>query len=265
MSNVLARLGQFSFLFVVMFSTFSQATTVQFQTVLGDFEVNLYDETTVKTVDNFLAYVEDGAYSDNVIHRAVDGFIVQGGGFTYDGDLPLEPVSTASAVENEPLYSNVRGTIAMAKLGSSPNSATSQWFINLSDNSANLDVQNGGFTVFGQVTGNGMAIVDAMAALTDFNLGTAFTSMPLRDYSAEDFANEVDPDEDNLVLVYDIVVLDAAEDTAASLNPKPNTLINNPGNGGGNNYGDSGGGAFGFFLPGLLLLLIAGRRKVNYP
>lgn len=254
---------KFSFFFFVfgLFPFFTQATTVQFQTVMGDFTVNLYDETTVETVDNFLAYVEEGAYSDIIIHRSVNGFVVQGGGFSYDGDLPLNSVQTDSPVTNEPLYSNVRGTIAMAKLGSNPNSATSQWFFNLADNSANLDVQNGGFTVFGEVTGNGMAIVDAMAALTEFNLGGAFTSIPLRDFTAEDVANSVEPNEDNFVLIYDIVVLDAAEDTAADLNPTPNTLINNPGNGGGDGYG-SGGGAFGFLFPGLLVLLLVlrGRR-----
>lgn len=235
---------------------------MQFQTVLGDFEVNLFDQTTTATVDNFLAYVEDGAYSDIVIHRSVNGFVVQGGGFSYDGDLPLNSVQTTSPVVNEPLYSNVRGTIAMAKLGGNPNSATSQWFFNLADNSANLDAQNGGFTVFGQVTGNGMAIVDAMAALNEFNFGGALTSIPLRDFTAQDAANGVEPDEENFVLV-DIVVLNAAEDTASGLNPAPNTRVNNPGNGG-DGY-DDGGGAVGFLilfglLAGRLLMLFTARR-----
>ncbi len=74
------------------------------------------------------------------------------------------------AVTNEPELSNVRGTIAMAKLGTDPNSATNQWFISLADNSANLDVQNDGFTVFGIVMDNGMDIVDVIVALGRFDL-----------------------------------------------------------------------------------------------
>ena len=237
-------------------SSLSQATTVQFQTVLGDFEVNLYDQTTPVTVDNFLDYVEEQAYMDIVVHRTDNNFVVQAGGFSYDGDLPLNTVESNGSIANEPLYSNVRGTIAMAKLPGNPNSATNQWFFNLANNSANLDVQNGGFTVFGEVTGNGMAIVDAMAALPRFNLGGAFSSLPLRDYSAEDANNNVTPDEDNFVLIFNIVVLNAAEDTAADLQPTPNTLINNV-----NDDTGSGGGAFGFLFPLLLLMLLPGKQK----
>ena len=64
----------------------------------------------------------------------------------------MDPITTKPAVINEPVYSNVKGTIAMAKQGGNENSATSQWFFNMSDNSQNLDLQNGGFTVFGQIT-----------------------------------------------------------------------------------------------------------------
>src|SRR5690606_36326984 len=108
-----------------------------------------------------------------------------------------------------------------AKLGSSPNSATNQWFINLKDNSANLDYQNGGFTVFGQVAGEGMAIIDAIAALGRYNLGVAlagdfapvFTETPLQNYSSGSV------DKDHLVMVIGIVVLDPSPDTADDLNP----------------------------------------------
>ena len=73
----------------------ANATVVQFQTVLGPFEVNLYDQTTPATVANFLAYVNAGAYDNVVIHRAVGGFVAQGGGFTYEGTETL-----ASVVQN---------------------------------------------------------------------------------------------------------------------------------------------------------------------
>ena len=131
----------------------ANATIVQFQTVLGPFEVNLYDQNTPATVANFLAYVNSGAYNNVVIHRAVNGFVAQGGGFTYQGSQTFGNVVQNAAVVNEPKYSNVRGTIAMAKLSGNSNSATNQWFINLGDNSSNLDAQNGGFT---NIAGDGV-------------------------------------------------------------------------------------------------------------
>jgi peptidyl-prolyl cis-trans isomerase A (cyclophilin A) len=230
---------------------FAQATTVQIQTVLGDFEINLFDKHTPKTVENFLAYVNAGAYKDTVIHRSVAGFVIQGGGFKFDDNstamVPLVQITTNAPVVNEPKFSNVRGTIAMAKLGNNPNSATSQWFINLSDNSANLDYQNSGFTVFGQVTGNGMAIVDAIAALKKINAGGALTELPLRDYTSGKI------DDSHLAMIDNIVVLNSSPDTADSLNPKTITpKNNNPGTGGGNGGGGSGGGSAGY-----LLLLLA--------
>ena len=233
----------------------ASATTVQFQTVMGDFEVNLFDKTTPETVKNFLAYVNANAYENTFIHRSVPGFIVQGGGFAFNGDYPIENITQNAKVTNEPVYSNLRGTIAMAKLGSDANSATNQWFFNLSDNSANLDKQNGGFTVFGQVTGNGMAIVDAMAALGRFNMGNAFTSIPLRNYTAEDNTNKVEVTDEHFVLIQNIVVLNADPDTAASLNPPKNTLITKKDD-------DGGSGSMGLFSLLMLGLLALGRKSL---
>jgi peptidyl-prolyl cis-trans isomerase A (cyclophilin A) len=86
-----------------------------------------------------------------------------------------EPKPSGTSAAN-----NVRGTIAMAKLGSDPNSATNQWFFNLADNSANLDAQNGGFTVFGRVLGSGMAAVDEMVKVPRFAYASPFDTVPLR-------------------------------------------------------------------------------------
>lgn len=230
-----------------------QATTVQIQTVMGDFEVNLYDKTTPKTVANFLTYVNAGAYTNSIMHRSVPGFIVQGGGFKYDDAWPAVAIPQNAMVLNEPVYSNVRGTIAMAKLGTNPNSATNQWFINLSNNSANLDNQNSGFTVFGQVTGNGMAIVDAMAALKPRNKSGVFSELPLRNYTDADQTGDLAFDDDNLVIITGIVVLNASPDTADGLTPQKSTSSNGNNNGGNNSSGGGGGGSVGPL--GIMLLL----------
>lgn len=232
----------------------ANATTVQFQTVMGDFEVNLYDEATPETVANFLAYIEDEAYNDSFFHRSVPDFILQGGGFVYDlVDDEADAIVKKDAVDNEPVYSNRRGTIAMAKVGNDPDSATNQWFFNLNDNHANLDMQNGGFTVFGEVVGDGMDVIDAIAELPRYNLGGAFTDLPLRNYTEDDIEDKVPVSEAHLVIVTSIQVLDADPDTAADLNPVPNTLIDQVDD---DDQGDSdsGGGNFGF----LSLLLLAG-------
>ncbi len=237
----------------------ASATVVQVQTVLGDIEINLFDKTTPKTVANFLAYVNANAYTNDVVHRSVPGFVIQAGGYSYPGSLPLVTVAQNATVANEPVYSNVRGTIAMAKMASDPNSATNQWFINLADNSANLDTQNGGFTVFGQVTTNGMAVVDAIAAINAFNLGGDFTAIPLRNYTSADATAGTAPNDNNLVLIRNVIVLDANADSAATLNPAKNTLINAPAPTGGGS-GSGGGGSMG--LAGLfaLGLLVVARK-----
>lgn len=250
---------------LVFGATAANATTVQFQTVMGDFEVNLYDEATPKTVANFLAYIEDEAYNNSFFHRSVPDFIIQGGGFVYDlEDDQADPIVKKGEVANEPVYSNRRGTIAMAKVGSDPNSATNQWFFNLKDNQANLDVQNAGFTVFGEVVGNGMDVIDAIAELPRYRISAeVFTDVPLRSYTDEDIANEVAVSDEHLVIVTSIQVLDADPDTASDLDPVPNTLIDkvNEDQGDSDSGGDSGGGSLGWMSLLLLAGLSLGLRK----
>ena len=132
-------------------------------------DLALFDADTPLTVANFLAYVDDGRFQNNFFHRSVPGFIIQNGGFRFVGPSTFDTVPTFAPVLNEPRFSNLRGTVAMAKLPGDANSATSGWFINLADNSANLDFQNGGFTVFGRVLGAGMAVADEVAALPVYN------------------------------------------------------------------------------------------------
>ena len=173
------RLGQlplFLSLLLVLTSVVSPAvsspnsnasnTVVRFQIQqgtndLGSMDVELFDQDKPQTVRNFLLYARSGAYSNSFLHRCVPGFIVQGGGFSVTNPLGATRFSNYLAVTdygrltNEfsvgPRLTNTFGTLAMAKVGGDPNSATSQWFFNLGDNSTNLDNQNGGFTVFGRV------------------------------------------------------------------------------------------------------------------
>lgn len=151
--------------------------------------IELFDDRPL-TRDNFLQYVDGGHYDDTYFHRlAYSGptpFVLQGGGFyqqfqaepapinfslssaarvDLDGNLATPNPTVNNEFSNSPTRSNVKGTIAMAKLGGDPNSATNQFFFNLSNNSANLDNQNGGFTVFAQVVGNGMNLVDALTTV----------------------------------------------------------------------------------------------------
>jgi cyclophilin family peptidyl-prolyl cis-trans isomerase len=135
-------------------------TLAQFRTTFGDIEVELYDQDKPATVQNFIRYVQSGRYTNEFSHRLIPGFVLQGGGFFVSNRGTTNWTSTAVAtyppVTNEfstgKFYSNVFGTIAMAKT-SDPNSATSQFFFNLTNNSASLDNTNnsGGFTVFGHV------------------------------------------------------------------------------------------------------------------
>ena len=164
------------------FPAISSASTVSMQTALGEISIQLYDSAAPLTVANFMNYVSSGAYNNTFIHRSEPGFVIQGGGYRWNPINNNAPhIATSAPVVNEfsATYSNLRGTIAMAKLGGDPNSATSEWFINLADNSGNLDIQNGGFTVFGQVSISGMQVVDAIAALPRVNAGSPFDSLPL--------------------------------------------------------------------------------------
>jgi peptidyl-prolyl cis-trans isomerase A (cyclophilin A) len=237
-----------------------QATVVEIRTNVGNIQVNLFDQTTPETVENFLEYVNSGAYSNNVVHRSVPDFVVQMGGFQYNGDFPADAIPTGPSVVNEPELSNVRGTLAMAKFSNAPNSATSQFFVNVEDNSANLDTNNGGFTVFGQVIGDGMDVVDAINALNRFGFNNTFAEVPLRDYTQTDIDNDVEPDASNLIIVSDIVVIDAAVNTNPNLNPTPNTRIDSVNNPSNPPSTDSSGGSLSFALVAGLFILSIRRR-----
>jgi len=137
------------------------------ETPLGDIPVELYPNMAPQTVANFQAYADSGDWDGSLVHRSVPGFVIQGGGYRDVGGA-YQTIPTDPPVPNEPCLSNTTGTIAMARIGGQPNSATSQWFVNLANNT-NLDSVDGGFTAFGRVVGHGMDVAQAIAALPRFD------------------------------------------------------------------------------------------------
>ena len=135
---------------------------IRFHTTHGDFTVELFDKEAPKSVENFLKYVDDGHFDGTIFHRIVPGFVIQGGGLTPD----FEAKKTRAPIANEATngLKNERGTLSMARTNE-VNSATSQFFVNLSDN-AFLDHSKAqyGYAVFGRVTA-GLDVVDAIAAV----------------------------------------------------------------------------------------------------
>ncbi|MCL2915454.1 peptidyl-prolyl cis-trans isomerase [Shewanella corallii] len=134
-----------------------------FSTNFGDIEIELDMETTPVTAKNFLKYCEDGFYDNTIFHRVIDGFMIQGGGFTPE----MREKDTREPIVNEANrgLKNVTGSIAMARTDA-PHSATAQFFINLEDNDF-LDHfattnRGWGYCVFGKVTA-GMDVVNAIA------------------------------------------------------------------------------------------------------
>jgi len=142
---------------------FSGAFVFEVDTTLGTIPIELYPAMAPATVANFTAYALNGDYDGVLVHRSVPGFVIQAGGYREAGGAYVA-IPTDPPVLNEPCLSNTRGTVAMARLAGQPDSATSQWFVNLADNTG-LDGVDGGFTAFGRVIGDGMDVADAIAAL----------------------------------------------------------------------------------------------------
>ncbi len=140
------------------------ADVVRLATSQGDIVLDLDREKAPKTVDNFVRYVKARHFDGLVFHRVIDGFMIQGGGMT--PDMSERPTRAPIPLESRNGLQNLRGTIAMARTGV-PDSATSQFFINVADN-ARLDQANArdgeGYAVFGKVT-EGMDVVDKIRAL----------------------------------------------------------------------------------------------------
>jgi peptidyl-prolyl cis-trans isomerase B (cyclophilin B) len=141
------------------------APRVRLVTSFGDIVLELNKEKAPKTVENFLSYVQEGFYSGTIFHRVIDGFMIQGGGFTQD----FQKKPTHDPIENEADngLKNDRGTIAMARTNA-PHSATAQFFINVVDNDflnhRSPTPRGWGYAVFGKVV-EGMDVVDNIRRL----------------------------------------------------------------------------------------------------
>lgn len=206
---------------------------VRVSTTKGDFDIILYPDSTPKTVDNFLAYVDDNLYDQSFFHRAPSNFVVQGGGFRHTTAAGFEKIPTFPAVVNEPGLSNVRGTVAMAKIGGLPNSATNQFFVNLADNSGGLpalDTQNGGFTVFGRVATPGLTVVDAINALPkgDYDITVDTETSTFEDVPVDAESAPVSLDPADLVKVNSVTYPPLLTYEITSANPAIATAALNP-------------------------------------
>ncbi len=156
-----------------------QAPRVRLETTMGNIVLELDRERAPTTVDNFLTYVSDGFYDGTIFHRVIDGFMIQGGGYTAD----LSRKETRPSIKNEADngLKNAHGSIAMART-SDPHSASAQFFINVADN-AMLDYKapNGrgwGYAVFGRVA-EGMEVVDKIRTQTT-GVHAGFRDVPKR-------------------------------------------------------------------------------------
>ena len=157
-------------LLIASISAFA-APSVEFQTSQGNFTVELYPEKAPKTVANFLQYVKDGFYENTIFHRVINHFMIQGGGFERD----LSEKSTRAAIVNEASNGllNELGTIAMARTAD-PDSATAQFFVNLTDNQflnyVGPDPDQIGYCVFGKVT-SGIEVVQKIGLVQTNTVG----------------------------------------------------------------------------------------------
>ena len=154
---------------LLAFPALAWAQRVALDTTMGTIVIELDAKAAPKTVANFIEYVKSGQYNNTVFHRVIDGFMIQGGGYT--SDLAEKPTRAPIPLESQSGLKNERGTVAMARRGD-PNSATSQFFINVKDN-PNLDYprpDGHGYAVFGKVV-EGMDVVDKIRVVPTSSSG----------------------------------------------------------------------------------------------
>lgn len=170
------------------------APTARFTTLAGAFSVKMFLADAPGTVNNFLAYANAGRWDNTFFHRSIPDFVAQGGGYTIDRESNIHDVPAFDPIVNEFGRAPLRGTIAMAKIpaeddmgnpipGGGPDSATKEWFFNFKDNSDILNDQNGGFTVFGEIS-SGSGALDTLESYATVNGGGALSNMPVQDLAA---------------------------------------------------------------------------------
>ncbi|WP_109441737.1 peptidylprolyl isomerase [Acinetobacter haemolyticus] len=143
-------------------------TMVEMKTSMGNIEIELFDDKAPVSAKNFESYVKSNFYAGTIFHRVIPGFMVQGGGL----DANMVEKTTKAPIVNEASngLKNTRGTLAMARTRD-PNSATSQFFINVADNHfLNRSAMDAGYAVFGKVT-KGMEVVDKIVNVPTANQG----------------------------------------------------------------------------------------------
>jgi cyclophilin family peptidyl-prolyl cis-trans isomerase len=214
----------------------------------NDINVDLLDTEAPQTVANFFNYVTSDRYDNTIFHRLAFSdpnntpgnpnddvpFVLQGGGYHFDAAASdVIKVEADPPVKNEfdgTTRSNVDGTIAMAKLGGNPNSATSEFFFNLGDNSANLNGQNGGFTVFARLAATeDRAVLTGLQATPREDHGSPVDNIPLNEYTGSSFRTSdvlesgvlrqfhTDAQADNFLLLRDVTVLKRDESLSYSI------------------------------------------------
>ena len=171
----------------VLFPAFVNAgSLVQFRSFFGTMDVELFDQDKPVTVQNFLRYVESGAYEDLFYHRWIPGFVMQGGGLRVmvtNNQPQVTFVQSFGDITNEfsvgRRFNNVFGTLSMARRGTETNSGSSEWFFNTVDN-PELDTFAGGYTVFGRVIEgtNFLRAFNNPGAFHRVSLGSGYNDVP---------------------------------------------------------------------------------------
>lgn len=174
-------------------SPVAEASYATIKTTLGTIVVELDDEKAPISVANFKMYAKEGFYDKTLFHRVIPGFMVQGGGFDHHGAYPQtmhKKPGAKAGIKNEWTngQKNKRATLAMARLGNQPDSATNQFFINLADNDFLDQPRDGaGYAVFGKVIG-GMDVVDKIAGVPTTRLPNGMGDVPTQPMMIEAIA-----------------------------------------------------------------------------